>query len=124
VGASKCQLCHLKQHRSWKQTKHASNFEVLIGPEREDPDCVKCHSTGFGEPGGFVSEEETPNLESVGCEACHGPGSAHIEAAKKSAGAENWDKKIDKVPQQACIKCHNPHVNQKERAEELRKKRG
>jgi len=58
VGSSKCRLCHLKQFKTWKATKHASNFEALIGAERSDPDCVRCHVTGFGRTGGFVSEEE------------------------------------------------------------------
>jgi len=100
----------MAEHKTWKKTKHANNFEVLQGAEREEPQCVKCHVTGFGKPGGFVSEQETPGLKNVGCEACHGPGSEHIEAAKKAGSAKGWDTKIDKVPQNTCVECHNPHV--------------
>ena len=123
VGADKCRLCHLEQHKTWKESKHASNFDVLIGAERKNPDCVKCHTTGFGKPGGFVSEEGTPGLKNVGCESCHGPGSAHLETAKKaeSSEGEKRDMKIDKVPQNACVVCHNPHISQKKRVEQLRK---
>ena len=120
VGASKCRLCHLKQTKSWKKSKHASNFDVLIGAERSSPACVKCHPTGFGKPGGFVSEEKTPALENVGCEACHGPGSAHVKLAKNAPASGAWDKKINRIPQNACVQCHNPHINQKAAAERLR----
>ncbi|MHC4787720.1 MAG: multiheme c-type cytochrome [Planctomycetota bacterium] len=125
VGTAKCRLCHLQQYRTWQQTKHSSNFEVLIGPERSEPDCVRCHVTGYGKPGGFVSEEESPHMTNVGCESCHGPGSAHLEAARVAPATGTWDTKIDKVPAgSACLKCHNPHVRQKERAEQLRQERG
>ena len=120
VGSKKCKLCHLKETKTWKATKHANNFEVLEGEERSNPDCVKCHTTGYGKPGGFVSEEDTPNLTSTGCEACHGAGSEHAAAAKKAGSSKDWDKMIDKTPKNACISCHNPHVRQGERAKKLR----
>ena len=120
VGSSKCRLCHLKEFKTWKATKHASNFETLIGDERTDPDCVACHSTGYGKPGGFISEEETPKLVNVGCESCHGAGSAHVDAAKNAPESGEWDTKTDKKPRTVCTNCHNPHVNQKARVEALR----
>ena len=123
VGTGKCRLCHLKEYKTWKKTKHAKNFNTLQGPERSDPKCVKCHVTGFGKPGGFVSEKETPKMKNVGCESCHGPGSAHVEVAKDAPKSGKWDTKTNKVPQNTCVNCHNPHINQKENAEKLRKAR-
>ena len=82
LGTKKCKMCHFKEHRTWKATKHASNFDALKGDEVKDPDCLKCHTTGYGKPGGFVSVEATPGLKGTGCEGCHGPGSEHIKAAK------------------------------------------
>lgn len=120
VGTNKCRMCHMKQHKTWNATKHAKNFEVLQGDERSNPDCLSCHTTGYGRPGGFVSEDTTPNLTSVGCESCHGPGSAHVEAAKAAGDSKDWDKKNNKIPQNACVQCHNPHVNQKERVAKMR----
>jgi len=123
VGAKKCRSCHSKDHKGWRKTKHAKTFEQLEGPEKNDPDCLKCHTTGYGEPGGFVSEEGTPNLKGTGCESCHGPGSEHTKEAKNAPETGKWDTKISKVPQNTCVKCHNPHVSQKARVEKLRAQR-
>lgn len=123
VGSKKCRSCHLKEHKTWRATKHYKTFEQLEGPEKKDADCLRCHTTGYGKPGGFVSEEETPDLVGTGCESCHGPGSAHAEAAKDAPEEGPWEKKINKMPQNTCVGCHNPHVSQKERVEKLRAER-
>ena len=124
VGTSRCRSCHLKEYKTYRKTKHAKVFNVLQGPEKKDPDCLKCHTTGYGKPGGFKSEDDTPKMKSVGCESCHGPGSAHVKAAKAAGDSTTFEKKINKTPKNTCVNCHNPHVNQKERVEKLRKKRG
>ena len=104
VGPNKCKMCHMKQYKSWKKMKHADNFELLKGDKRKNPECVKCHSVGFGK-GGFVNEETTPDLKNVSCEACHGPGGDHIKAAKAKK-KETISRKL----KNACISCHNPHT--------------
>lgn len=120
IGSDKCKICHLKEYKTWSKTKHAKNFDALQGDEQKNPDCLKCHTTGYGEPGGFVSVDETPKLKNTGCEECHGPGSAHADVAQNAPDSGEWDKKINKAPQNTCAKCHNPHINQKERVEKLR----
>jgi hypothetical protein len=124
IGTDKCKACHLKQYKTWGMEKHAKNFAVLLEPERKDPECLKCHSTGYGKPTGFTSIDETPALANTGCEACHGPGSAHAEAAKNAPESGPWDMKTDRIIASACVGCHNPHINQKERVEQLRKEKG
>lgn len=122
VGGNKCMACHSEQHKTWQKEKHAKAFESLQADEVKNPDCVKCHVTGYGKPGGFTSAEDTPALKNVGCEACHGPGSAHIEAAKNAPDDKPWEKKNIKTPTN-CAQCHNPHIDRKAQAEEYRAKK-
>jgi hypothetical protein len=119
AGSNKCKACHAPQTQSWMKEKHSSAFAALKGDEAKNPECVKCHVTGFGKPGGFTSVEATPAMENVGCEDCHGPCSAHIEAALNAPDKGDWDKKNIKAPQN-CVQCHNPHVSRKEMAEKAR----
>jgi len=64
-------------------------------------ECFHCHVTGYGKPGGFVSFEKTPDMANAGCEVCHGPGSAHVEAG----GTKSLIKR--KLTVQDCEVCHN-----------------
>ncbi len=119
VGSDTCKVCHLKDAKTWQAHKHSKTFQLLEGGEQKNPECLKCHTTGYGKPSGFVSMEQTPNLANTGCEACHGPGSAHNEAAKNAPETGAWDKKISRVMPGSCVACHNPHVNEKERVAKL-----
>ncbi|MDD5210021.1 MAG: cytochrome c family protein [Elusimicrobiales bacterium] len=105
LGADKCKMCHSKQHATWTKMKHFKAIESLTAEEQKNPECVKCHVTGFGEASGFVSMEKTPNLANVQCEACHGAGSLHMKAPmadkKKTINGKGKD----------CRDCHSPHVD-------------
>ncbi len=133
VGSKKCKACHMKGeiYQRWEKMPHATNFAKLKKEHltMKDPKtgkmCVECHSTGYGEPSGFKSAEETPDLTNVGCESCHGPGSAHIEWVKVAENKEGVKNKtpealkalaesIDKNPGSRCIRCHNPHNSYEE----------
>jgi len=83
VGAKKCKACHLKEYKAWEQTRNAKSFEDLkpgakaeekkkarLDPNKDyttDAKCLKCHTTGYGKPGGFKSMAETPDLANVQC---------------------------------------------------------
>jgi len=114
VSEKKCKKCHIKQHKTWRATKHAKTFECLDAEHQKDPKCLKCHTSGF-EMGGFVSVEESGHLLNVQCEQCHGPGSTHFDLMsqlkKDKVEKEEYpkEKKIDRTPT-GCTKCHNPHV--------------
>jgi hypothetical protein len=84
VGMSSCKSCHNKQYQSFSSSaKKSSSFQSInrlrkeLTPE-EIRGCYACHLTGYGKPGGFVSEEATPDLKNAGCEVCHGPGELHV----------------------------------------------
>src|SRR5262249_57377371 len=57
------------------------------GTRQFDGECIVCHTVGFAYTTGFADEKKTPLLKDVGCENCHGPGSAHI-AAERGTDAE------------------------------------
>jgi len=112
IGTKKCRSCHTEQHKSYRKSKHAKTFEQLKGDEVKDPKCLKCHTTGYGKPGGFTTAEDTPDMASTGCEACHGPGSAHAEAAKDAPEEGKWtDPNYPAVIPSSCVGCHNPHYS-------------
>ena len=105
IGVDKCKNCHPSEYKDFESRKFSKAWAVLqMRGKTSDGECLKCHATGYGKPGGFVSEEATPNLKYKQCEACHGPGSLHAanpgdESIKK--GMKDYIKDND-----VCIQCH------------------
>ena len=122
VGSEACRGCHSHMYGTWIETSHSKAFSALVGAEQKDPKCVKCHVTGFGQPGGFVDMDTTAAMQNVGCESCHGPGSAHVDAVKNRVRGQPWDTSINRMPDNTCVQCHNTHINWKQRATESRAK--
>lgn len=115
VGVGKCKLCHLKAHKQWETTEHAKAFESLKSGEAkklstnpvEDSKCLKCHTTGFGEPGGYDIAAKDAALEGVQCESCHGAGEKYKDL-KVMKDKELSIKNGLVVPtEETCKKCHN-----------------
>jgi len=87
VGSSACAECHPKVFSLVKKSAHSRAFATLVRAGRDyDPGCLSCHTTGFGFKTGFLSAEKTPSFLGVGCEACHGPGSLHVEKQVHTPG--------------------------------------
>ena len=115
VGLKKCRMCHMKQYKSWENTKMAKAFDVLkpgmaaeaktgagLDPNKDytgDATCLGCHTTGG-----------KADMPGVTCEACHGPGSDYMKVMMT-----NRDYTMDEItakglvmPDEAtCKKCHN-----------------
>lgn len=108
VGAQRCKMCHMPQFRAWEATPKAKAWDRIKDAEDKQL-CYSCHTTGFGQPGGFTSFEATPNLVSVGCESCHGPGSAHVALPASNREPAARAATINKFITD-CRSCHNPHV--------------
>lgn len=114
IGDKKCASCHFQQFMTWKKTEHSKAFESLTAKYQTDPTCLKCHTTGYGQPTGFKDMATTPNLAGNTCENCHGPGSKHAEVcegyANKTLSPD--EEKIAKdsiwlvLPKNVCIECH------------------
>ncbi len=102
VGAERCSQCHARIHEMWNETLHSKALVTLeaIG-QGSNPDCIGCHTVGFGEEGGFVSRALTNALAGVQCESCHGPGGEH--AMNVSDESLRPPKNISAT---VCGKCH------------------
>ncbi len=144
VGAAACRKCHPKQGNSWAKTKMAAAFDVLkpynlsvayekalaekrkgagLDPEKDyrtDPKCLKCHTTGYGQPGGYPATVTRENealaakRQGVQCEACHGPGSLYVPFFEKLMKEEGKYKRSDVLAlglvlpaREVCVRCHN-----------------
>jgi hypothetical protein len=95
-----CVHCHEARFAAWSLTDHARALEPLIPRHAEtNPECIGCHATGWGEPGGFA--EATPTLlqtwKAVQCEACHGPMAGHPDQGTPARP----------VTEETCIRCHD-----------------
>lgn len=100
VGAATCAGCHPEEHQTWSASAHARARESLVERGKGyDPSCLSCHVTGMMHPGGFAGMKQTPHLEHVGCEACHGPASDHLAAPESPYGA------LAAGPE-SCVACH------------------
>jgi hypothetical protein len=94
VGSETCGDCHTKAYEVWKTTSHSHATDTLVQPPNSrgsitrifDPECISCHVTGWESQqhypfdSGYLALDKTPLLKHVGCENCHGPGSAHVAA--------------------------------------------
>ncbi len=86
VGASVCAGCHPERPKLTKE---------------ELAECYACHTTGYGKPGGFKDFASTPEMADAGCEVCHGPGAAHVDAGGDPEAIAG------KPARAVCESCHN-----------------
>lgn len=126
-GSMYCAQCHEKEYKDWQSTRHSHAMQSLVDKGQQfNPECIKCHTTGFRQANGFYTITHSPSQQmiNVQCEVCHGPAYEHSEAQMKiAAGAKNWMQKKDyaallkhekdviptaKVPEAVCLKCHTP----------------
>lgn len=129
VGNKNCKKCHIKQFKSWAETKMATTFERLqegvaveakkaAGLEdkdyTKDATCLPCHTVGYGKDGGFVDVDTTPDHVGAGCETCHGAGGTYTQDQYMSLKNKEYKKAdlvavgmVEKVGEAQCVSCHN-----------------
>jgi hypothetical protein len=132
TGAKRCASCHFEEYMAWKSTGHAKSFDLLTSKYEKDPKCLKCHTTGYGQPTGYKTSADTA-LQGTTCEACHGPGSKHEEVsqpfAKKKTLTPEEEKLVNDsiwrmLPKNVCVQCHAVQGHKKsETPPELKKKK-
>lgn len=107
VGSDTCGDCHDVEYEHYtqfsKKAHSGDSVRIMAGDltKKELEECFACHMTGYGEPGGFVSFAETPELANAGCETCHGPGSMHVD----EGGDPEYIKATLDI--EDCTECHN-----------------
>lgn len=138
IGSDRCKMCHMAVYRSWSKSSLAHAMDTLrpghaeeakkkmkFDPAKDysrDEECVKCHTTGYGEPGGYAipdlkdpkAVQRMKRLEGIGCESCHGPGSEYINVFMDIFG-KNRTYKIEElrkaglkeITEASCTSCHN-----------------
>jgi hypothetical protein len=125
VGVEACYTCHRDAVKFWQKMavpvpgkdesgadvtrtlSHATAWATLKKKGKDkDRSCIGCHSIGFNEPGGYCRASDVDFRENVQCEACHGPGSAHVDNAGDPASLV-----VRGVGETTCRKCHHvPHI--------------
>ncbi len=105
VGTERCKNCHTIQYENFiKYSRMSRSFEAVEKmknkiTQEELKTCYQCHTTAYGQKGGFISVEKTPHLKNTGCEVCHGPGKKHVETKNPKYIKRNFTIKI-------CEPCH------------------
>ncbi len=101
ISANTCKGCHEQEYLQWSATRHAFAYQTLLKKERYfDPNCVACHTTGFGYATGYQIGDQDSTLKGVQCETCHGPGKQHAGNPKKSNIRSGKDMSL-------CLQCHD-----------------
>ena len=105
AGSASCIDCHTGAAEVWQKSGHAHAFQALLTVKADaDPNCIACHTVGFGSPSGYLREFGTKKLTDVGCESCHGPGSLHVEQRRSDAPATDHFRTLGAGD---CQKCHH-----------------
>jgi hypothetical protein len=100
AGTDSCRECHQNDCQTWDRSAHAAAWQSLVADRWEvDSDCQRCHTTGYGLPGGFVSAKRSANRVGVGCESCHGPAQAHV--------LDPVHRRTKFVARDQCQSCHD-----------------
>ncbi len=106
IGVEACTLCHAEAREVWDKTPHAGAYQTLVkGFKEYNLECVGCHVTGYGKPGGSTVTHNA-DLQNVQCEDCHGPGSRHADSPEDKTLID-----LEPDPKSCVSRCHHaPHV--------------
>lgn len=114
VGSFTCGICHKMIYDHWYKTRHGISYNTIVDSgHRYDPECIKCHTTGYGDTSGFLNYEKNQNLINVGCESCHGAGSKHVKNVNDAYGSTG---------ESNCVTCHDSEHSPKFQFKEYWKK--
>lgn len=101
AGAGACVNCHTQEFARWGFSGHAKAWQSLVKrQETDNPECVGCHTTAYGEPGGLgeLTPANVRKYRDVQCEACHGPMGGHPDDARVEPV---------EITAERCVGCHD-----------------
>jgi predicted CXXCH cytochrome family protein len=116
-----CGSCHIDRQHDWQQTKHARAWTDLQASGHADASCNKCHTTNgetnlAADTAGYFSVADNAKryFQDVQCEACHGPGAAHVSSPDETQPLASIH--ADTGASNGCATCHTgthePFVDQ------------
>jgi hypothetical protein len=75
IGSAACARCHPYQYKKYQEQDHARAMASLQKINYDySPECIVCHTDGYGASDGYKKMGYLPDLGRVGCESCHGRG--------------------------------------------------
>ncbi len=110
-GTKKCSMCHKGDKKGnmkeiWEESPHAHAYQTLVDAgEHENPECLRCHVTGYGEPAEMTEAVEMEN--GITCEACHGPGADYGKMSVMRDHDASVAAGMVANPEEHCTDCHN-----------------
>lgn len=113
IGSKKCKMCHKGEkkgmvYEKWEKGPHAKAFETLKKEGGETKaECIVCHTTGYDKGGYQMGAANADDFAHVGCESCHGPGSAYKKMSIMKDKAKAMENGLIIPSEKVCIKCHN-----------------
>ena len=114
-----CGNCHVLRQADWIKTGHAKAWADLQASGRATATCDKCHTTNGTsnvgpDSGGYLSAAPAarPYFQDVQCEACHGPGAAHVTVPDETQPIP-YLVSYDSTHHVGCGTCHSgaPHAS-------------
>jgi len=127
AGSGPCLHCHPTEHEQWSGTPHARAMTILREKSQDaNPECLQCHTTGYGKKTGFGSTGAAQELGGVGCEICHGPRGLHVKKLTEQEKAGRLtlpltDNHRKRPLATGCTHCHTTQRDRHfERSQDLR----
>lgn len=124
TGVEFCQGCHASTasgeiYQSWLGSPHARAYASLSSPQATEylqknsadiNTCLSCHTT-LGRAG-LNDHEKRVNLEGIGCERCHGPGSNYSQTIIMKDRAAFTHNGGSPGSLANCYTCHAAQLNE------------
>ncbi len=113
LGQKWCMPCHdrrggrnpkLSVYHGWLDSAHARAWDDLPEDQRDNPECLRCHTTGFGLP--RRADTTDADLRGVQCEACHGPGSHYFPWRIMKDPKRSREMGLVIPTREVCTRCH------------------